>query len=200
MTRCFLGFELTEESRAYLRERLLPLHRALAEGQGWPLRLVPPDNWHATLLFFADLEPAQREEVWSLIEDSVAAGTWRGLAFAWQGVNVWPGPRRPGLLCVEAAPYGDAAQWPLVARLEAEPFRRGDTEHLRGYVPHITVMRFRKGRGARLPRPRDWDAAQSLLPHIDADAVRFDRISFFLSTVSPARPVYPRERTLPLAP
>jgi 2'-5' RNA ligase len=200
MTRCFVGFELSEDSRDWLRERLLPLHRALADERGWPLRLVPPENWHATLLFFPELDEAERAAVWGAVEGSVADGAWRGLAFDWQRVAIWPGPRRPSLLCVEAAPYAGAAAWPLAARLEEPPFAKGETEHLRRYVPHITVMRFRKGRDKRLPRPRDWQAAQALLPAIDAAALRFDRVSFFLSTVSPQQPIYPRERTLPLAP
>jgi len=198
MTRCFLGFELEEESRAYLRERLVPLHRALADAHGWPLRLVPPENWHATLLFFDDLDAAARATVWQAVADGAQAGTWRALEFAWRGVALWPSPRRPSLLCVEAEPYTDAARWPLTALLEQPPFSLGDGQHLRDYVPHITVMRLRKGRGASRVRPRDWDAVQPLLPPIDPQRVRFDRVSFFLSTLSPERPLYPREHTLPL--
>jgi len=198
MSRCFLGFELTEASRAYLRERLEPLQRTLAGAHGWPIRLVPPDNWHATLLFFPRLEPALREPVWQAVQAAVAAGAWRRLDFAWRGLALWPSPRRPALLCVEAARYEAAAQWPLAARLDEAPFNLADTQHLRSYVPHLTVMRFRKGPGLRLPKPRDWEALQPVLPAIDGAALRFDRVSFFLSTVTPERPIYPRERTLAL--
>ena len=198
MTRCFLGFELTETSRGYLCERLLPLRRTLAEDHGWPVRLVPPDNWHATLLFFPRLEEAERDAVWAAVAEGVAAGAWGALEFAWRGLALWPSPRRPGLLCVEAERYEGAARWPLAALAQQEPFRQGDTAHLLSYVPHITVMRLRAGRGARLPRPRDWEAVQPLLPAIEAAALRFDRVSFFLSTVTAERPVYPRERTLTL--
>jgi 2'-5' RNA ligase len=200
MTRCFLGFELTEESRAYLRERLLPLHRALSGERHWPVRLVPPENWHATLLFFEGLEADERAQVWGEVERAVAAGAWRTLEFAWHGLALWPAPRRPALLCVEAERFAGAAAWPLAALAEQPPYSKGDTRHLLDYVPHITVMRFRKARGARLPRPRDWEAVQPLLPAIEAQALRFDRVSLFLSTVSPAQPVYPREHTLALAP
>jgi 2'-5' RNA ligase len=198
MSRCFLGFELTDASRAYLRERLLPLQRTLAEEHGWPLRLVPPENWHATLLFFPRLAPPDRAPVWQAVEAAVAAGAWRRLDFAWRGLRLWPSPRRPALLCVEGERYEAAAQWPLTARLAEPPFSLADTQHLRSYIPHLTVMRFRKGHGVRLPKPRDWEAVQPLLPAIDGAALRFDRVSFFLSTVSPEQPIYPRERTLPL--
>lgn len=198
MTRCFLGFELTEESRGYLRERLLPLHRALSVERRWPLRLVPPDNWHATLLFFNALEADERDAVWAQVERWTREGRWGPLHFAWQRLALWPAPRRPALLCLEAEPYAAARDWPLAAELDAPPFNKGDTRHLLDYVPHLTLMRFRKSREARLPRPRDWEAVQPLLPSIEPDAVRFDRVSFFLSTVSPQQPIYPREHTVAL--
>lgn len=198
MARCFLGFELTDASRAYLRERLEPLQRRLAGEAYWPVRGVPADNWHATLLFFPELSAEERAEVWAAVERDAAAGSWRGLGFAWQGLALWPSPRRPGLVCLEAAPYPEAARWPLAGRLDQPPFAKGDTRHLSSYVPHITVMRFRRGRGGKLPRPRDWAAVQDWLPEFDPEQVRFDRLSFFMSTVSPEQPIYPRERTLAL--
>lgn len=200
MTRCFLGFELTDDSRAYLRERLVPLHRALSGERHWPLRLVPPDNWHATLLFFNGLEAAEREQVWALVERATREGRWGALDFVWQRLALWPSPRRPSLLCLEAERFAGTAEWPLTAQAAEAPVSKGDTRHLLDYVPHITVMRLRRSREGRLPRPRDWDAVQPLLPAIDPAAVRFDRVSLFLSTVSPERPIYPREHTLALRP
>ncbi len=200
MTRCFLGFELSEASRAYLEGQLRPLHGRLAGELGWPLRLVPPPNWHVTLLFFDSLQPAEREEVWQGVERSVAAGDWAGLAFPWSALSLWPSPRRPGLLCLEAPLHPACGEWTLTGLLHEAPFSKGTVEHLRAYRPHITLMRFRRGRGARLPRPRDWEAVQGELPPIDPARVVVDRVSFFLSTVCPAQPIYPRERTVPLAP
>lgn len=199
MTRCFLGFELSEASRRYLRQRLLPLHDELANGRRWAVRMVPPENWHATLLFFASLEQDERARVWETVEMAVREGVWSELAFDWQGLALWPSPRRPGLICLEAAPYPDAADWPLTALLNVPPFSKGDVEHLKRYRPHITVMRFRRGRGARLPKALEWEALLPALPRFDADAVRVERVSFFLSTVTPEQPIYPRERSLPLA-
>jgi 2'-5' RNA ligase len=198
MARCFLGFELTEGSRAYLRARLEPLHRELARERHWPVRLVPPDNWHATLLFFPGLTESEREEVWTAVQAAAGSGAWNGLAFPWQGLALWPSPRRPALVCLEAPLHEPARGWPLLERLGEPPFAKGEVEHLRDYRPHLTLMRFRRGRGARLPRPRDWEAVRPLLPALEAEEIRFDRVSFFLSTVTPERPIYPRERSAPL--
>lgn len=200
MTRCFLGFELSEESRAYLRERLEPLHAVLREDLGWPVRLVPPENWHATLLFFQDLEAEERAEVWAEVARAAEAGVWQELAFAWHGLALWPKPQRPNLLCLEAAPYLAALQWPLTARLDEPPFSKGDGSKLRRYIPHITVMRFRQNRrgGRRLPWAEGWAHVDPALTAIEPDAIRLEAVSLFLSTANAEQPIYPREYTAPL--
>jgi 2'-5' RNA ligase len=195
--RCFVGFELTDASRAYLRERVEALHAELGRRLEHPPRVVPPDNWHATLLFFPRLGRAERDVVWEAVTRGVSEGAWRDLRFAWQRLAVWPNPRRPGLICAEAEPYLAAAQWPLLDSLHQAPFNQADTRHAGRYVPHITVMRFRRGRHARLAP--DWEALPEALRALDATRIRFDRVAFFLSTVSAQAPIYPRERTLPLA-
>jgi len=195
MTRCFLAFELTEASRDYLRERVEPFHQEL-RASGWPVRLVPPENWHLTLLFFNDLSAEEREAVWAPAARLAEAGTWRDLRFDWNGLAVWPTPRRPSLVCVEAAPYAPAQDWPVLHWLDEEPFAKADTRHMLPYVPHITVMRFDRKR--RRPVAREWEAMSSELPGFDPAAIRVDRLAFFLSTVSPRQPVYPRERSTPL--
>jgi len=196
MTRCFLAFELSEDSRAYLAERARALHARLAGELGWPVRLVPPDNWHATLLFFDDLDPAQREAAWGPVAEGARAGAWRGLAFAWRGFALWPSPRRPSLVCLEGDEYPGTAGWPVAPLLAQEPFCRGDVAHFRRYRPHVTVMRLRRGRHRLWAR--DWEGLSGALPAIEPGRVRFDRVSFFLSTLSRDAPIYPRERTAPL--
>ena len=196
MTRCFLGFELSDSARGYLCSVISPLHARMKDELGWPVRLVPPDNWHATLLFFGDLDQAERAKVWEVVKSSVAGGTWRGLRPDWRNLSLWPSPRRPGLVCLEAPVYEPARDWPLTGMLDAEPFCKGEGQHLRDYRPHVTVMRFRRGRGARPPYPRQWERLAGDLPPIDPQAVTLQAVSFFLSTVSPQHPIYPRERTL----
>ena len=218
MLRCFLGFELTEGCRNALRQWLEPLHRKLAGEYDWPVRLIHPDNWHATLLFFGGLTGKERETIWSKVEEQAREGQWgeeqglegqeyegqeyeglgQGLSFDWQRVSLWPSSRRPNLVCLEARRYDAAADWPLTHLLDTEPFSKGETGHLMRYRPHITVMRFRKGKKRSFAR--EWRAIEEELPKLDARSVRFDRLSFFLSTLSQEQPVYPREHTIGLHP
>ena len=200
MTRCFLGFELTDEGRAHLEERVPPFHARLAKAEGWDVRLVLPENWHATLLFFQDLSGGERELVWAAVEEAVGGGAWIAMGFPWQGLALWPNPRRPNLICLEAPAHPPARDWPIQKLLGNAPFDKGEVHHLQSYRPHITLMRFRRGREGRSPRAiaREWAALGAEIPSIDPECIRFDRISFFLSTLSRQQPVYPRERTLAL--
>ncbi|MCZ6533518.1 MAG: hypothetical protein O7A08_11215 [SAR324 cluster bacterium] len=194
MTRCFLAFEFAPRSLAYLQEYLPPAHRLLAEERGWPLRLIRPENWHVTLLFFNDLAEEERARVWAETERAAREGTWRGLAFAWMGLSLWPNPRRPSLICLEAERYSGSAAWPLP--LSQQPFCKGEVGHLLAYRPHATVMRLR-GRG-RKGLGKEWHGLAGDLPRFDAARIRLDRLSFFLSTLSAAQPVYAREYTVGL--
>ena len=194
MTRCFLGFEFTPDSLAYLKEQVLPVHRRLAEELGWPLRLVRPENWHVTLLFFDALEPEERAAAWKAVEQGARSGAWRELGFVWRGLALWPSPRRPSLLCLEGEVFPGAAAWPLP--VAEAPFSKGDLRHYGAFRPHATLMRLT--RRGRKPLAREWRAFASELPAFDSAHIRFDRVAFFLSTLSEEQPFYVRERTVEL--
>ncbi len=203
MTRCFVAFEFEAGSLAYLREWVEPVHRMLAEEEGWPVRLVRPENWHVTLLFFDGLEAGQRAEVWEEVAAAARSGAWAELAFDWRGLAIWPNPRRPSLICLEAARLSEpvaetgagTAEWPLP--IDREPFSLGKTGNTLAFRPHATLMRFR-GRRQRSGLAREWRALRERLPAIEPGRIRFDRVSFLLSTLTQEAPIYPREFTAPL--
>jgi 2'-5' RNA ligase len=194
VTRCFVGLELDDGSRAYLDSVVRPVHRALQSRGRWPMRLVRPENWHLTLLFFPDLDEDGRAAVWETIERGASAGAWRDAAFDWRGLALWPSERRPSLIALEAAPYAPAERWPFVPLLGREPFSRADTRHVTPFRPHITVIRFDPRWRKALPEA--WAHALRDAPAFDPARIRFDRVSFLLSTLGPEQPVYPRERTV----
>jgi 2'-5' RNA ligase len=194
--RCFIGFELDEDCRERLRIHIEPFANKLQKELGWPIRMVPPQNWHQTCLFFPDLSDGERATVWQEVLRNVEAGVWSDLLFPWEGLTLWPSPRKPSLVCLAAAPVQDQEGWPLFQRLSEEPFSKGDVEHLKVYRPHITLIRFRGG--ASRPYWREWQAQGSRIPQIPPTAIRYNRISMILSDVSPQKPIYPREYTAKL--
>jgi 2'-5' RNA ligase len=186
-----------------LTDQIETAHRLLSEDHGWPLRLIRPENWHVTLLFFEGLEQQERNAVWEEVargvedgmKDTGKDGPWRAPDFTWQGLALWPSPRRPSLLCLEAEPFPAGAAYAL--RTASAPCAKGNVEHYLAYRPHATVMRFR-GRGGRRSLGREWRELRESLPEFDSGKIRCDRVSMFLSTLSGDQPVYPREFTLPL--
>jgi 2'-5' RNA ligase len=194
MTRCFVALELDESSRAYLHDYARPVHAALQPRHRWPMRLVKPENWHLTVLFFPDLSESERIQVWSALAPTVPAGAWNDPRFAWQGLSLWPTARRPSLVALEAETYLPAQTWPIAALLDQEPFSRGDSRHFSPFRPHITVMRFD-------PRWRrviaeDWAEVTRDLEPFNPARIRFVALSLVLSTLTPEQPVYERERWL----
>ena len=194
-TRCFVAFELTEESRAYVQARLAQVEGLLTSELPLRLRPVPAVNWHATVLFFPGLEDHERAALWASVAADVAAGVWHGIGFNWRGFELWPTPQRPNLLCLVGADYPAARDWPLYGRLEQVPFAKADLRHMERYL-HVTLMRAAERR--RVDARAAWQALAPRLPAFDPRAVRVDRISLFLSVVSREHPVYPRAYTLPL--
>ena len=191
--RCFVGFELVDTCVERLRMRVEPFANHLVKEVGWQVRMVHPKNWHMTALFFQDLEQAERAEVWSEVLRNVEAGVWSDMIFPWNGLALWPTARRPNLIALEAPVYPDAAQWPLASRIGEAPFNKADTTHFAEYRPHITLIRFR-GPGSR-PYAKEWMGLSREIPLVPPTAIRFDRVSLFLSDVSPQKPVYTREFT-----
>ena len=191
--RCFIGFELVDTCVERLRMRVEPFAKLLNDEVGWQVRMVNPKNWHMTALFFQDLEAGERKEVWDEVVRNVGVGVWSDLVFPWNGLALWPTPRRPNLICLEAPVYPEAANWPLASRIGAPPFSKADTTYFGEYRPHITLIRFR-GPGSR-PYAKEWMGLSKHIPLVPPTAIRFDRVSLFLSDVSPDKPVYTREFT-----
>jgi len=191
--RCFIGFELVDTCLERLRQRIEPFCGFLRKELGWQVRLVPPANWHMTCLFFQDLTEAERAEVWLEVQRNVSSGAWSRLVFPWSGLALWPTPNRPNLICLEAPPYPEAASWPLAGKLGIPPFAKADMKNFAEFRPHITLVRFR---GVAVRRyGKEWQQASRDIPLVPPSAIRFDRVSLFLSDVRPERPVYTREYT-----
>jgi len=191
--KCFIGFELVDTCLERMRLRIEPFGIKLQKELGWQIRMVHPGNWHMTCLFFQDLDEAERALVWSEVGRNISAGAWSTLGFPWNGLALWPDARKPNLICLEAPVYEHAAGWPLADMMQVPPFTKADAAHFAQYRPHITLMRFR-GVATR-PYAKDWERIKIDIPQIPPSAIRFDRVSLFLSDLSPKKPIYTREYT-----
>jgi 2'-5' RNA ligase len=196
--RCFIALELEERCRELLRVRITQFHADLRSDHDWPVQLVPPANWHVTVLFFRDLPKRDHDGVWTEVLRSVEAHVWDDLVFPWEDVELWPNPSRPGLICLAAPPYLDVKRWPLIENATKAPLNQGDVAKLLNFRPHITLMRFKGGRAR--PYSQEWKAMATRIPRVPPTAIRFDRVSLLLSDSSPSRPLYTRAFSAPIRP
>ncbi len=149
------------------------------------LRVIGPSTATAAPLDMVLVTPVVSTET------AAQSGVWGELAFGWEGLSVWPSPRRPSLICLEAGLFPGTSAWPLP--LDREPFSLAKIENYLTFRPHATVMRFH--RRWRKSVGQDWGALRERLPTFEPERIRFDRVSFLLSTLTPEQPVYPREFT-----
>src|SRR5579863_110320 len=177
--RCFVGFELVDTCLERLRQRIEPFCTFLNEELDWKVRMVLPKNWHMPGLLFQDLNEDERFEVWQEVKRNVGVGVWNDMLFPWTGLALWPTPRRPSMICLDAPAYPEANLWPLASKLTTLPFAKADTTHFAEYRPQITLVRF-SGPVSR-PYAREWatPTVRKVLPLVPPSAIRFDRVSMF---------------------
>ncbi len=139
--RLFLGFPPQHAERAIygLYDRLSS-SRELPEDL--PLRWVPPENWHITLVFLGEVA----ERSLGKLVDTVAplAGACPEIALNFETLEWFPSPMKPRLLAlgVEQAPALMALQAEVSAALRREGFH----SEQRSYRPHLTLARLQGSR------------------------------------------------------
>jgi 2'-5' RNA ligase len=157
--RCFFGLAF-------------PLHTALADlqtdlqelaGSDGELRISPAANLHVTLKFLGSIEKQGLTEI-ELLARSICA-RYSPLTLQCQGIgmfknSLWVGIRQDETLQEMAAQFDLAAQGVGIAR------------EVKGYLPHVTVARFRPGERDRLKpllekyADRNWGQFECLQVHL----------------------------------
>lgn len=192
--RLFLAFELPEEVRARIGERVGPL-RATLPTASW----VPPDRLHLTLAFLGEVE----EERLAVLDAAVApvfAGRPR-LAMRLDGAGTFP-PRRPARVAwigVAAQPGGELEMLEGHARqaLARAPGVLEQPLEDRPYHAHVTVARPRRPwnqgavdafRSACDGLAGEWEAGRAVLleSHLGGRGARYEmRREYPLGTTAP---------------
>jgi 2'-5' RNA ligase len=131
MARLFSAIELPDAVRDEFADRV-----GTARATAPDLRWVPPERWHITLAFYGDREHADRRAAWfreraaTLRPSRVrlrAAGRFPGVL--WVGVSALDGEHAAALRSLAGTLGGQ------------------EVDQL-GFVPHVTVARWRRGRTA----------------------------------------------------
>ncbi|MCZ6829977.1 MAG: RNA 2',3'-cyclic phosphodiesterase [Gammaproteobacteria bacterium] len=167
--RLFLAFSLSStESRAVYTA----CERFTAEEQA-PLRWVPADNWHVTVVFLGEVAEHLLSLLAELVEPVVAR--YQYLSLNLDRLVWFPNTSKARLLALAGEP-GQPLQH-LQQNLASELRRHGFTIEQRAWRPHLTLARYR---GAR----KRFDPFA--LPATPAVDLQLDRLSLLQSVAGPA--------------
>lgn len=185
--RSFLAFELPPDIKEILS-------RVSEEMRGFPVdvRWVPTDNIHLTMVFLGNIP----EDNITRIEQSVSNVCKEAGAFSVRlsGVGVFPNRRRPSVLWAgldgEIERMGE-----LRDALQKALAPLGIKEETRGFAPHLTLGRFKKGP----PRREQVERLLSEYESLSSPVCTMDKLKLFRSQLRPGGAVYTELKTWSLA-
>ena len=136
--RSFIAIPLPDAVRERLGAEVARLRQRTA-----PVAWVRPENFHVTLRFLGDRDPAQLDRARAALD--VVAGGVVPFGVTVSGLGSFP-PGRPPRVIWAGVTVGAAGLGALAARLEAELARRGLGGDGRPFHPHVTLGRARGDR------------------------------------------------------
>lgn len=175
--RVFLAGELPDEARTNLYDHLADRLKAF--------RVLPPDLYHLTLLFFGEMKLAQ---VASLKEGLQPLREVASFPVVFDAVGAFPSARSPRVVW---AGVGEGREQVLALYRTCAGLveRLNVTYDRKPFAPHVTVARAPKGRRPVLPP--DLGDALPLGPYT------ISRATLLCSTLTPAGPIYDALETYP---
>ena len=185
--RSFLAFELPRDVRT-------TLERVVREVRGYdlPVKWVKVQNIHLTMVFLGNVSPDVLE---AIKEQAHSACLEFGpFSAAIGGMGTFPNRRNPRVLWLglkgeleRLSLFRDALQQNLVPfgiKVEKRPFR-----------PHLTLGRFRKGKGKGL----DLEELLSRYEEVKSTSSMLSELVLFRSDLKPTGAVYTRLAAWPLS-
>jgi len=183
--RLFIAVDPSAEMAARAG-RIIERLRAADVEAAW----VEPARMHLTLHFLGDeVDDADLHRICLAIDE--AAATVPPFRVACAGVGVFPDARRPRVAWLgvrEGAADLIALQAALAARLDPLGF----PPEARGYRPHLTLGRFRSGRGRADPGNAALAAAIEAVGPADGGATTIQRVCLYESRLSRDAAAYDR--------
>jgi 2'-5' RNA ligase len=137
--RLFLAVPVDDGTRAALQAHLAALGTAL------PGRPVPPRNWHFTLRFLGDTQPAHAVR---LRDGLRSADPGPRFAISFDRLGAFPRPARAAVLWIGVGD-GAAEMRALAARADDAAVRAGLGAADKPFAPHVTVARIHPPRDVR---------------------------------------------------
>lgn len=184
MIRAFIAVDLAAATIANIAtaiEQLKPRIDAI--------RWVAPSNFHLTLKFLGDIDESRVESIGAALGNALRL--FPRCTINAKGLGVFPGLKRPRVLWVGLEGPGLI---PLAAQVESALAPLGFAPDERGFIPHLTIGRWRQGDrvGKALEQElRCWASYEFGISQAD-------EVILFQSVLNPAGAVYTRLKVIAL--
>jgi len=174
--RSFIAVDVTDNA---VLQRIVDCQTELAR-TGADLKLVEPENIHATLRFLGEVQASLLDQV----KGELAQLAFQSFTVELRGVGAFPNPRRPNVVWVGITKGGEELQG-IFSRLEPRLRGLGFPADRKGFSPHITISRVKSGRNRDALHSSILDMSDKEFGLMTVDSIRLKK-----STLTPKGPVY----------
>lgn len=174
--RSFIAVDVTD---SVILQRITDCQTKLTR-TGADLKLVEPENIHATLRFLGEVQAPLLDQV----KSELAQVAFQPIAIELRGVGAFPNPRRPNVVWIGITKGGEELQG-IFSRLEPRLRGLGFPADKKGFSPHITISRVKSGRSREALYSGIMD-----MPDIEFGSMNVDSIRLKKSTLTPKGPIY----------
>lgn len=147
---------------------------------GADLKLVEPENIHATIRFLGEVDVSLLDQV----KNELSQLTFRSFAIELRGVGAFPNPHRPNVVWVGVT-KGDEELQRIFSSLEPRLRGLGFPADRKGFSPHITIGRVKSGRNRDILYSAIMDLSDREFGSMTVDSIRLKK-----SMLTPKGPVY----------
>ena len=175
MVRCFIAIDVDDQG---ITEKILKLQEEL-NSLDMKFKFVEPENIHLTLKFLGEITDSQVEKVKELLRDL----KFSSFTLRFRGIGTFPNHSRPRVIWVGVS-EGATEFSELAKRVDASLRKLGFPPETRGFKPHLTIARVKRGGGTALS---NLIQAYSLE---DFGTLKVNSVKLKRSTLTPRGPVY----------
>jgi len=174
--RSFVAVDVTD---SVILQRIVGCQTELTR-TGADLRLVEPENIHATLRFLGEVPLPLLDQV----KNELAQIAFQSFPIELRGVGAFPNPRRPNVVWVGITRGGEELQR-VFSQLEPRLRGLGFPADRKGFSPHITISRVKSGRNREALYSSILDMSDREFGSMTVESIRLKK-----STLTPKGPIY----------
>ncbi len=174
--RSFIAAEISDPR---IRQRITEIQNIIRDTRA-DLRLVQPENIHATIRFLGEISQSVIEQ----IKDEMALVKFGNFQVTLLGIGAFPNSHRPNVVWVGISQGAEQLK-DIHAQLEPRLRAIGIAPDNKGFNPHITIARVKS------PKNRD-ELARTVteMENTEVGTVNVHKIDLKRSVLTPRGPIY----------